>query len=223
MKEVASATSFFFLPSSFRFVLLMVKSMMKLNNKVRNLSVLARMYSGFGFLCLVILLLGITNLSMVKSISNASSKMSDDAFNTQLKSNNLSITVLLLGKKVADLVAITDSKLLAASNIDVQKNISVSLEQIENLKAHTFEFNHSQEISNYIEKIYINIKEIEALSAHMYELHSTNLSVSNLVRDGLSSLLLTSSEIKQRISQTSRTKASNDIYVSELVTAVINR
>ena len=197
--------------------------MMKSINKVRNLSVLARMYAGFGFLCLVILLLGITNLSMVKSISNASSKMSDDAFNTQLKSNNLSITVLLLGKKVADLVAITDSKLLAASNIDVQKNISVSLEQIENLKAHTFEFNHSQEISNYIEKIYINIKEIEALSAHMYELHSTNLSVSNLVRDGLSSLLLTSSEIKQRISQTSRTKASNDIYVSELVTAVINR
>ena len=197
--------------------------MMKSINKVRNLSVLARMYAGFGFLCLVILLLGITNLSMVKSISNASSTMSDDAFNTQLKSNNLSITVLLLGKKVADLVAITDSKLLAASNIDVQKNISVSLEQIENLKAHTFEFNHSQEISNYIEKIYINIKEIEALSAHMYELHSTNLSVSNLVRDGLSSLLLTSSEIKQRISQTSRTKASNDIYVSELVTAVINR
>lgn len=196
---------------------------MKLINKIRNFSVIAKMNTGFGLLCLVILLLGITNLAMVKSISNASSAMSNDAFTTQLKSNNLSISVLLLGKKVSDLVAIIDTQLLAASKLDVQKNIGKSIEQIDDLKTHTKEFEHSDKISNYIETIYKNIREIEALAVHMYDLHSTNLDVTNDVRDGLSSLLLTSSELKQRISQDSRTKASNDIYVSELVTTVINR
>jgi methyl-accepting chemotaxis protein len=208
---------------SFLFRTLLERRKVKLINKIRNFSVIAKMNTGFGLLCLVILLLGITNLAMVKSISNASSAMSNDAFTTQLKSNNLSISVLLLGKKVSDLVAIIDTQLLAASKLDVQKNIGKSIEQIDDLKTHTKEFEHSDKISNYIETIYKNIREIEALAVHMYDLHSTNLDVTNDVRDGLSSLLLTSSELKQRISQDSRTKASNDIYVSELVTTVINR
>jgi methyl-accepting chemotaxis protein len=57
----------------------------------------------------------------------------------------------------------------------------------------------------------------------MYSLHKTNVAASGEVREGLSTLLLSSSEIKQRITQSSRSAASRDIYVSELVTTIINR
>jgi hypothetical protein len=77
-------------------------------NAFRKLSILARMYTGFGMLCLVILVLGLTNYVMIKSVANESSAMSDDAFTTQLKATNLSISVLLVGKNIADMVNVTE-------------------------------------------------------------------------------------------------------------------
>lgn len=197
--------------------------MVKLLNVVRKLTILARMYIGFGLLCVVILVLGITNYFMIKSVSNESSAMSDDAFTTQIKATNLSISVLLIGKNIADMVNITEPTQLVSTYDNLTKSLKSTQTELLDLSSHTAIYNHSIKLSPFIEAIDVNLSNLDSLSLEMYSIHKTNIVASGQVREGLSSLLLSSSEIKQRITQSSRSAASRDIYVSELVTTIINR
>ena len=160
---------------------------------------------------------------MIKSVANEASAMSDDAFTTQLKATTLSISVLLIGKNIADMVNVTEKEKLMSSYSDLSTNLKSTKTEILDLSSHTAIHGHSTTLSPLIEKIETNLGTLNTLSLDMYNLHSTNVETSSEVRDGLSTLLLSSSEIKQRITQSSRSVASKDIYVSELVTTIINR
>jgi methyl-accepting chemotaxis protein len=190
---------------------------------MKNLSIIARMYIGFGFLCSVVLILGGTNLMMLKSIKNKSKIMSDDAFSVQLRSSTISTATLRAGRKLLNVSSIQKIEEVNQESERINKlfsNIKLDLVQ---LAEHSAIFGYAEKLSEPIGDIDSNTSMLMRLLVETKNIHLENLLVSNQIQKGLSDLLLTSSETKQTITELTRKQVSRDIYVSELVTTVLNR
>jgi methyl-accepting chemotaxis protein len=191
--------------------------------KMKNLSIIARMYIGFGFLCSVVLILGGTNLMMLNSIKNKSKIMSEDAFSVQLSSSAISIATMRAGRKLLDVSSIQEIEEVNQESELTSKlfsNIKLNLVQ---LAEHSAIFGYAEKLSEPIGDIDSNTSTLMDLLFETRDIHLENLLVSNQIQKGLSDLLLTSSETKQTITELTRKQISKDIYVSELVTTILNR
>ncbi len=149
--------------------------------------------------------------------------ISDDAFPIQDRAAEISTDNLRVGKQILD-IAKTD-------NVEaVDKGYKSALVQFKNiigqlieLSEHSKKFGHGEELDETLVAIQTNFEKLTAQAKQIRQLQVSNLQVDRQIKNGLSDLLLISSEMKQAVSKLTRKVASKDIYVSELVTTIMNR
>ena len=190
---------------------------------MKKLSIILRMYIGFGFLCSVILVLGGSNWWMLEQMTAKVQLISEDAFPIQSQAAELATDSLRAGKLVLDLAKLESTEAVEAEYLEAQKQFKNISDQLQTLSSHAQLYSHSTGLEEPLSFINNDFIKLTSQADQIKELLVGSLEVASQIQDGLSNLLLQSAEMKQQVSKLSRKMAAKDIYVSELVTTIMNR
>jgi methyl-accepting chemotaxis protein len=190
---------------------------------MRKISIILRMYIGFGFLCAIILVLGGTNWVIQNKTIAKVELMSEDAFSIQTQAGEIATDSLRVGKQVQDMASQKGIEQVKKQYQDSQKHLQSLEISIRELSKHVTNYSHTQNLNEPISSLQEYLNSLSTLSTRTRDLLIKKLDADEAVRNELSALLLASAEMKQAISQQTRKQATNDIYLSELVTTVTNQ
>jgi len=190
---------------------------------LKKLSIILRLYIGFGFLCSVILVLGGSNWLMLGQMTDKVLSISDDAFPIQNRAAEISIDNLRVGKQILDIAKADNVEAVDKGYDSALVQFNTIIGQLQELSEHSKQFGHGEGLDEPLAAIQTDFGKLTAQAEQIRQLQVSNLQVDRKIKSGLSDLLLTSSEMKQAVSKLTRKVAAKDIYVSELVTTVMNR
>jgi methyl-accepting chemotaxis protein len=190
---------------------------------MKNVSIIFRIYIGFSFLCIIILVLGGTNWVIQEKTIAKVELISEDAFSIQTQARKIASDSLRMGKQVLDMTSLKTSEAVEEQYLNSKKRL-LSLEaSLQAISVHADKYKHAKQLSEPILMMEKDLSDLSALAIRTHTLLLKKHKTAQAVRDELSALLLVSAEMKQAVSKQSRSKASSDIYVSELVTTIINQ
>ncbi|OMH38238.1 hypothetical protein BGP75_08280 [Motiliproteus sp. MSK22-1] len=181
------------------------------------------MYIGFGFLCSVILLLGGSNWWMLEQMTAKVQLISEDAFPIQSQAAELATDSLRAGKLVLDLAKLESTEEVELEYQAAQEQFKKISDQLLVLTDHAQQYSHSSGLEEPLAAINNDFIQLTTQADQLKQLLVGSLQVASQIQAGLSNLLLQSAEMKQLVSKLSRKMAAEDIYVSELVTTIMNR
>lgn len=190
---------------------------------MRNISIILRMYIGFGFLCAIILVLGGTSWLVQQKTNAKVDQMSLDAFSIQTQAGAIAADSLRIGKQIQDMTSLKSSEQVKKQYQASEKHIKSLESRLQKISRHAKKYSHSNKLNTPIKSLQTDLRSLSALSVRTRDLLIKKLEADEAVHNELSALLLASAEMKQAVSQQSRSKISGDIYLSELVTTVTNQ
>ena len=187
------------------------------------LSIIHRLYLGFGFLCIIIVTWGLLNLWMMDGIQSRITGITDDAFPIQQQAAEIAVVSQRLSREVLSLSELTDPAAIDSRYQQVQSAIDVLDGKLEALTSRVASVEGGEALQERMQALRARFNELALLAQRSQALRTSSLAVSDQVLNGLSEFLLQAAEMKQQITREAQGKAASDIYLSNLVVTLINR
>lgn len=184
------------------------------------LSIVHRLYIGFGFLCLIISLWGGSNAWMVARISDRIAHIATDAYPLQQKATEIALISQQLGRHALALPEQPDHEAVERQFRQVESSLARLRERLDALSQHQVD-NPTDALQSSIESLRDRLEGVARLAATSRQLRNESLSAVAQIQQGLSDLLLQAADMKQQIGQAAQSKAATDIYINDLVVGLM--
>jgi len=188
---------------------------------MRKISVIHRLYLGFGLLCVIIAGWGLFNGSMMTSISEGTSAVKERIFPFQRAVQAVEATTGGSGMAVISLARVRDNQELESRYGRLIEKMTALDKQVTSLAAEAGEIRlltgFEEPAQQYREALGALQKQAARLSEHQAEV----ILVSESVNRDLSDFLAKASEMKQLLLREASAPAGSDIYLKDLLMTVM--
>jgi len=188
---------------------------------MRKISVIHRLYLGFGLLCVIIAGWGLFNGSMMTSISEGTSAVKERIFPFQRAVQAVEATTGGSGMAVISLARVRDNQELESRYGRLIEKMTALDKQVTSLAAEAGEIRlltgFEEPAQQYREALGALQKQAARLSEHQAEV----IRVSESVNRDLSDFLAKASEMKQLLLREASAPAGSDIYLKDLLMTVM--
>lgn len=187
------------------------------------LSIIHRLYLGFGFLCIIIVTWGLLNVWMMDGIQSRITGITEDAFPIQQQASEIAVVSQRLSREVLALSELSDPDAIESRYQQVQGAIATLDTRLDDLTSRIASVEGGEAFQAQMQALRASFNELALLAEKSRTLRTSSLAVSDQVLNGLSEFLLQAAEMKQQITREAQGKAASDIYLSNLVVTLINR
>ena len=187
------------------------------------LSVIHRLYLGFGLICLVIVVWGLLNIWMMSGISQRISGITSHAYPIQQAASEITIVSQRLGREVLSLTELPTPEAVNQRYNRIEPAIEAVNTKIRSLSAQIADVPGSESLQGNIDNLRQQLQSLAGLADASRSLRNQSLTVSEQVLDGLSDFLLQAAEMKQEITREAQGVAADDIYVADLLVTLMDR
>lgn len=188
---------------------------------MRKISVIHRLYLGFGLLCVIIAGWGLFNGNMMTSISEGTSAVKERIFPFQRAVQAVEATTGGSGMAVISLARVRDNQELESRYRRLIDKMTALDKQVTSLAAEAGEIRlltgFEEPAQQYREALGTLQKQAARLSEHQAEV----IRVSESVNRDLSDFLAKASEMKQLLLREASAPAGSDIYLKDLLMTVM--
>ena len=188
---------------------------------MRKISVIHRLYLGFGLLCVIIAGWGLFNGNMMTSISEGTSAVKERIFPFQRAVQAVEATTGGSGMAVISLARVRDNQELESRYGRLIEKMTALDKQVTSLAAEAGEIRlltgFEEPAQQYREALGALQKQAARLSEHQAEV----IRVSESVNRDLSDFLAKASEMKQLLLREASAPAGSDIYLKDLLMTVM--
>ena len=188
---------------------------------MRKISVIHRLYLGFGLLCVIIAGWGLFNGNMMTSISEGTSAVKERIFPFQRAVQAVEATTGGSGMAVISLARVRDNQELGSRYGRLIDKMTALDKQVTSLAAEAGEIRlltgFEEPAQQYREALGTLQKQAARLSEHQAEV----IRVSESVNRDLSDFLAKASEMKQLLLREASAPAGSDIYLKDLLMTVM--
>lgn len=188
---------------------------------MKNISVIHRLYLGFGLLCVIIAGWGLFNGNMMMSISDGTSEVKERIFPFQRAVQSVEATTGTSGTAVISLARVRNNEELEARYGKLNTMISGLEEQVAALSAEAGNIKllegFDEPAQQYRQELGTLRQQATKLNKHQAEV----IRVSASVNRDLSDFLAKASEMKQLLLREGAAPAGSDIYLKDLLMSVM--
>lgn len=179
------------------------------------ISVIHRLYAGFGLLCLIIVCWGAFNIGIMSSFSETTDKLTSDVFPLSRLIQEMEAHRSDAGKSVVEIVAAADQ-----SSLDVKSGkLNTALEALEKRLSELPD--NEPKLKSAKAAAQPEVSNLKAVSEALVSLQGQVLAVSESVNTGLSEFIANNAEIKRLLVREGTEPAGRDIYIRDLFTTVM--
>ncbi|MFC6668928.1 methyl-accepting chemotaxis protein [Marinobacterium aestuariivivens] len=182
---------------------------------MNRLSIVHRLYMGFGFLCLVILGWGLVNGWMMQRIGERIATITEQAYPLHQRATAISSGVLGTTVEVMELVQ-------AREPDELERRYHHIEQQNRQLRLIVGQLDGGS-LSDEVGELRRQLQRLEALAGELHRSQRFRLDTSAQIQNDLSDFLLQASEMKRQISERSLQRAARDIYTADLVRTLMQR
>ena len=187
---------------------------------MNRISVIHRLYAGFGLLCVIIVCWGAFNISIMSSFSGTTDKLTSDVFPLSGLIQEMEAHRSRTARYSVEVVSAVDQKLLNSRSdrlSDALSDLAGSLDAF-GASDSTAMFPTLASVNQSANAQLVDLQtSVEAIVALKGQL----LSVSESVNSGLSEFLANNGEMKRTLVKESAEPAGRDIYIRDLFTTVM--
>lgn len=184
---------------------------------MQNISIIHRLYLGFGLLCIIIASWGVFNGFMMMSMSEGTAQVKDDIFPFQRSVQSVEAMTGSAGTAVISLSVVSDKNELASRFEEIDKLMTRMESQVEDLAVQASEngmlAGFDEAAVGFTEQLVRLQGQVTRLNRHQSEV----INVSEAVNVGLSDFLAKASEMKQLLLREAAAPAGADIYIKDLL------
>tara|TARA_R110002020_G_scaffold131108_2_gene293128 strand:- start:7683 stop:9686 length:2004 start_codon:yes stop_codon:yes gene_type:complete len=184
------------------------------------LSIVHRLYIGFGFLCLIITLWGASNALMMLRISDRIEDISVHSYPLQQQAIQIALGSQRLGRQVLALTEQPDGQAVDQTFQEVEVLAADLDRQLESLMQRDAGSEDS-DLEDHTLLLRDQLAQLANMAEESRTLSNQSLTTSVQIQDGLSDFLILAADMKQRISQSAQSRAASDIYINDLVVTLM--
>lgn len=184
---------------------------------MKRISVIHRLYLGFGLLCIIIAGWGLFNGSMMMSISDGTSEVKERIFPFQRSVQSVEAMTGNSGTAVISLARITDAEELESRHGKLKNMMSGLEDQVVSLAGEAGNIDRLEQFDGpsqqYLRELANLRQQADKLNTHQAQV----IRVSDSVNRDLSDFLAKASEMKQLLLREGAAPAGSDIYLKDLL------
>ncbi|MDI9245752.1 methyl-accepting chemotaxis protein [Marinobacter sp. CHS3-4] len=188
---------------------------------MNRISVIYRLYFGFGLLCLIIAAWGLFNGNMMTSISDGTSEVKDRIFPFQRTVQSVEATTGTSGTAVVSLARVKSNDELEGRYQALEAMLAGLQTQVSELNSNAGGINRlegfNEPAQQYLDRLTVLQQQASKLNGHQAEV----IRVSDSVNKDLSDFLAKASEMKQLLLREGAAPAGSDIYLKDLLMTVM--
>ena len=187
---------------------------------MNRISVIHRLYAGFGLLCLIIVCWGAFNISIMSSFSGATDRLTSDVFPLSGSIQEMEAHRSETARYSVEVVAAGDQKVLNSQSDRLSGALSKLADSLDAVAASdsTAMF---PELAAVNESANARLAELQRSVKAILGIKRQLLSVSDSVNSGLSDFLANNGEMKRTLVREGTEPAGKDIYIRDLFTTVM--
>ncbi len=187
---------------------------------MNRISVIHRLYAGFGLLCLIIVCWGAFNISIMSSFSGATDRLTSDVFPLSGSIQEMEAHRSETARYSVEVVAAGDQKVLNSQSDRLSGALSKLADSLDAVAASdsTAMF---PELAAVNESANARLAELQRSVKAILGIKRQLLSVSDSVNSGLSDFLANNGEMKRTLVREGTEPAGQDIYIRDLFTTVM--
>ncbi|MEE3170180.1 MAG: methyl-accepting chemotaxis protein, partial [Pseudomonadota bacterium] len=179
------------------------------------ISVIHRLYAGFGLLCLIIVCWGAFNIGIMSSFSDTTDKLTTDVFPLSRLVQDMEAHRSEAGKIVVEIVAAEDQMSLDATSTKLNAVLGALDTRLAEMPDRQPQFSQAKQAAD------AELSGLRRVSEDLVSLRGEVLAVSESVNSGLSEFLANNAEIKRLLVREGTEPAGSDIYIRDLFTTVM--
>jgi methyl-accepting chemotaxis protein len=187
---------------------------------MNRISVIHRLYAGFGLLCVIIVCWGVFNISIMSSFSSATDELTSDVFPLSGLIQEMEAHRSETARYAVEVVAAGDHKVLNSRSDRLADALSKLAGSLDGFAAPDGA-SMFRELASVNESANARLAELRASVDAIVALKGQLLSVSDSVNSGLSDFLANNGEMKRTLVREGTEPAGQDIYVRDLFTTVM--
>jgi methyl-accepting chemotaxis protein len=188
---------------------------------MKNISVIHRLYLGFGLLCLIIAGWGLFNGNMMTSISDGTSEVKERIFPFQRSVQAVEATTSSSGMVVISLARVTDNDELEARYAKLSQMMAGLDEQVKQLASDAGDIHLLTGFDEPAQQYRQALGDLQQQAARLLQHKAEVIRVSDSVNRDLSDFLARASEMKQLLLREGAAPAGSDIYLKDLLMTVM--
>ncbi|AKV94849.1 chemotaxis protein [Marinobacter sp. CP1] len=187
---------------------------------MNRISVIHRLYAGFGLLCVIIVCWGAFNISIMSSFSGATDRLTSDVFPLSGLIQEMEAHRSETARYSVEVVAAGDQKVLSSQSARLSDALNKLGDSLDAFVA-------SDSTAMFPELVAVNesanarLAELQKSVKAILALKGQLLSVSDSVNSGLSDFLANNGEMKRTLVREGTEPAGQDIYIRDLFTTVM--
>lgn len=182
---------------------------------MNRISVIHRLYAGFGLLCVIIVCWGIFNISIMSRFSETTDELTSDVFPLSGLVQDMEAQRSEAGKIVVELVAAQDQPTLEARSARLASVLDQLGERLDSLPG------SGDAVAQARTEARSQLAALTRVSGDLAALKARVLAVSDSVNSGLSEFLANNAEMKRLLVREGTEPAGRDIYIRDLFTTVM--
>ncbi|WP_421844641.1 methyl-accepting chemotaxis protein [Marinobacter algicola] len=188
---------------------------------MRKISVIHRLYLGFGLLCVIIAGWGLFNGNMMTSISEGTSAVKEKIFPFQRSVQAVEASTGGSGMAVISLARVRENKELEARYGRLIDRMAALDDQVASLASEAGDIRLLNGFEKPAQQYRAALVTLQQQTARLSEHQAEVIRVSESVNRDLSDFLAKASEIKQLLLREASAPAGSDIYLKDLLMAVM--
>lgn len=188
---------------------------------MKNISVIHRLYLGFGLLCLIIAGWGLFNGNMMTSISDGTSEVKEKIFPFQRSVQAVEASTGSIGMAVVSLARVTDNEVLDVRYEGLNDKIARLDEQVETLASDGGSIRLLTGFEEPAQQYREALANLRQQAAGLREHQAEVIRLSESVNSDLSNFLAKASEMKKLLLREGSAPAGSDIYLKNLLMTVM--
>lgn len=188
---------------------------------MKNISVIQRLYIGFGLLCLIIAGWGFFNGKMMVSIADGTAEVKDKIFPFQRSVQSVEALTGTSGTAVISLARVKTTEQLEARYEKLNIMLSRLDERVAAIAADAGGINLLEGFEEPAAQYQSKLETLRQQAARLHEHQGKVIRVSESVNRDLSDFLAQASEMKQLLLREGAAPAGSDIYLKDLLMTVM--
>lgn len=191
--------------------------------KIQKLSIITRIYLGFGLLCTLLAIIGITCFILIQEQGKRLNEIVSDA--NKVKSYSALINTDLLRTSSLNSQIISAKSLSQADAVfsSYQQSLQALNSEITMLNKHLSQFSHPSEVLQQLQAISQQISHLDEQAVSNLAQKKTLLETQASIKQDLTQFLNRSATLKRDSNRITRHIASGDVYISDLMLQVNER
>ncbi len=188
---------------------------------MKNISIIHRLYLGFGLLCLIIAAWGGFNGNMMMSISSGTSQVSERIIPFQRSVQSVEAMTGKTGTAVISLARVTSTEELESRYKKLNTILSGLETQVSDLASRSGSIDLLDGFDEPAKQYLSRLKTLRQQVEKLYEHQARVIMVSDSVNRDLSGFLARASEMKKLLLREGAAPAGSDIYLKDLLMTVM--